>query len=46
MLYILAKGGWLMLFSVAVGTLGVVLVTFGCLHEKVILCIQLVTYGN
>ncbi|KAK2371799.1 meiotic spindle pole body protein Kms1 [Trifolium repens] len=34
MLYILAKGGWLMLFSVAVGTLGVVLVTFGCLHEK------------
>ncbi|XP_045814258.1 vacuole membrane protein KMS1-like [Trifolium pratense] len=34
MLYILAKGGWLMLFSVAVGTLGVVLVTLGCLHEK------------
>ncbi|GAU18824.1 hypothetical protein TSUD_228140 [Trifolium subterraneum] len=34
LLYILAKGGWLMLFSVAVGTLGVVLVTLGCLHEK------------
>lgn len=34
MLYLLAKGGWLMLFSVAVGTLGVVLMTLGCLHEK------------
>ncbi|XP_020216617.1 vacuole membrane protein KMS1 [Cajanus cajan] len=33
-LYILAKGGWLMLFSVAVGTLGIVLMTLGCLHEK------------
>lgn len=44
MLYLLAKGGWLMLFSVAVGTLGVVLMTLGCLHEKVILCIQSVIY--
>jgi len=44
MLYLLAKRGWLMLFNVAVGTLGVVLMTLGCLHEKVILCIQSVTY--
>lgn len=45
-LYLLAKGGWLMLFSVAVGTLGIVLMTLGCLHEKVFLflCIQSVTY--
>ncbi|KAL5098601.1 hypothetical protein RYX36_002928 [Vicia faba] len=34
MLYLLAKGGWLLLFSVLVGTLGVVLMTQGCLHEK------------
>ncbi|KAG5070398.1 hypothetical protein JHK85_002775 [Glycine max] len=33
-LYLLAKGGWVMLFSVAVGTLGIVLMTLGCLHEK------------
>lgn len=46
MLYLLAKGGWLLLFSVVVGTLGIVLMTQGCLHERVILCIQLVTYGN
>lgn len=34
-IYLLAKGGWVMLFSVAVGTLGIVLMTLGCLHEKV-----------
>ncbi|CAK8539157.1 unnamed protein product [Lathyrus sativus] len=34
MLYLLAKGGWLLLFSVVVGTLGVVLMAQGCLHEK------------
>ncbi|XP_027360326.1 vacuole membrane protein KMS1 isoform X2 [Abrus precatorius] len=33
-LYLLAKGGWLMLFSVAVGALGIVLTTIDCLHEK------------
>ncbi|CAL5195186.1 unnamed protein product [Lathyrus oleraceus] len=34
MLYLLAKGGWLLLFSVVVGTLGIVLMTQGCLHER------------
>ncbi|XP_057450277.1 vacuole membrane protein KMS1 [Lotus japonicus] len=33
-LYLLAKGGWLMLFSIAVGTIGILLMTLGCLHEK------------
>ncbi|XP_019423798.1 PREDICTED: vacuole membrane protein KMS1-like isoform X1 [Lupinus angustifolius] len=33
-LYLLSKGGWLMLFSVAVGTLGIVLMTFDGTHEK------------
>ncbi|XP_019444545.1 PREDICTED: vacuole membrane protein KMS1 [Lupinus angustifolius] len=33
-LYLLSKGGWLMLFSVAVGTLGVVLMAFDGPHEK------------
>ncbi|XP_019420793.1 PREDICTED: vacuole membrane protein KMS1-like [Lupinus angustifolius] len=33
-LYLLSKGGWLMLFSVAVGTLGIVLMTFDGPHEK------------
>ncbi|KAK7405893.1 hypothetical protein VNO78_07505 [Psophocarpus tetragonolobus] len=33
-LYLLAKGGWVMLFSVAVGTLGIVLMPLGCSHEK------------
>ncbi|KAL2349496.1 hypothetical protein Fmac_003496 [Flemingia macrophylla] len=33
-LYLFAKGGWVMLFSVVVGTLGIVLMTLGCLHEK------------
>ncbi|KAE9612809.1 putative SNARE associated golgi family protein [Lupinus albus] len=33
-LYLLSKGGWLMLFSVAIGTLGVVLMSFDGPHEK------------
>ncbi|KAK7253167.1 hypothetical protein RIF29_37655 [Crotalaria pallida] len=33
-LYLLSRGGWLMLFSVAVGTLGIVLMTFDGPHEK------------
>ncbi|WVZ12273.1 hypothetical protein V8G54_016803, partial [Vigna mungo] len=33
-LYLLAKGGWVMLFSVAVGTFGIVLMTLGGLQEK------------
>ncbi|CAL0332086.1 unnamed protein product [Lupinus luteus] len=33
-LYLLSKGGWLMLFSAAVGTLGIVLMTFDGPHEK------------
>lgn len=36
-LYLLAKGGWVMLFSVAVGTFGIVLMTLGGLQEKVFL---------
>ncbi|BAU00793.1 Vacuole membrane protein [Vigna angularis] len=33
-LYLLAKGGWVMLFSVAVGIFGIVLMTLGGLQEK------------
>lgn len=33
-LYLLAKGGWVMLFSVAVGIFGIVLTTLGGLQEK------------
>ncbi|KAK7245101.1 hypothetical protein RIF29_39935 [Crotalaria pallida] len=33
-LYLLSRGGWLMLFSVAIGTLGIVLMTFDGPHEK------------
>ncbi|KAE9606453.1 hypothetical protein Lal_00014006 [Lupinus albus] len=33
-LYLLSKGGWLMFFSVAVGALGIMLMTFDGPHEK------------
>ncbi|KAK7251166.1 hypothetical protein RIF29_34121 [Crotalaria pallida] len=33
-LYLLLRGGWLMLFSVAIGTLGIVLMTFDGPLEK------------
>jgi hypothetical protein len=34
-LYLLAKGGWLMLLSFVVGALGIMLVTVDGPHEKV-----------
>ncbi|XP_004496743.1 vacuole membrane protein KMS1-like [Cicer arietinum] len=33
-IYLLAKGGWLMLFSFVLGALGIMLVTVGSPHEK------------
>jgi hypothetical protein len=38
-LYLLAKGGWLMLLSFVVGALGIMLVTVDGPHEKVCLFI-------
>ena len=34
-LYLLAKGGWFMLFSIVVGALGIVLMAMNGLHETV-----------
>lgn len=39
-LYLLAKGGWLMLLSTVVVAVGIVLVTFDGPHEKVLQCVE------
>ena len=44
-LYLLAKGGWLMLFSVVVGAIGIVLMTIDGPHEKVFVHILSIAYA-
>lgn len=44
-LYLLAKGGWLMLFSIVVGTIGIVLMTVDGPQEKVFAYILFIAYA-
>lgn len=41
--YLLAKGGWLMLLSTVVASLGILLVTIDGPHEKVFLCVDYIS---